>query len=117
MSGSDIGSNVAPRYFIESAEPQFSIADGLGCSFVRGWSALHGSVVRAVSDVMESCSRMDVLAQVTSVLPVRHRVAKFVVANLWHGRDSQQSELAQERRIRYADQVANVVTLMTDLDC
>lgn len=76
---------------------------------------------RAVADVLEHPSRIDVLAQVTSVLPVRHRVPKFVVANLWHGRGFpiiwDITELAQERRTRYADQVANVVTLMTDLDC
>ena len=43
--------------------------------------------------------------------------SEFVVANLWHGRDFQQSGNVTDRRTRYADQVANVVTIMTDLDC
>ena len=52
------------------------------------WSALQGSTVRGGADVLKgSVRRIDVLVEVTSVLLVRHRVAKFVVANLWHGRD------------------------------
>lgn len=59
---------------------------------------------------------IEALAQVTSVLRCATEWPKFVVANLWHGRDFGITELAQERSTRYADQVANVVTVMTDLD-
>jgi hypothetical protein len=88
-SGSDVGSNVAP-YFIESAARQFSIADGLGCIFARGLVAFHGSVVRggercAGGLFADGCARSSDL-RTAGTLPG----TKFVVADLWQGRDCQQ---------------------------
>ena len=60
---------------------------------------------------------MDVLAQVTSVLPVRHRVAKLRCGKFvaWTGFGYHRTRARTENK--KADQVANVVTLMTDRDC
>ena len=71
--------------------------DTVAVSF-GGWSALHGSVVRGVSDVLESCSRMDVLAQLTSVLSVRHRVAQIRCGKFVHGRGFNNPGISQNSR-------------------
>ena len=50
-SGSDTRSTVAPGYSIKSSACQFIIADGLGCSFVRGLVHLHGWKIRGGSRI------------------------------------------------------------------